>query len=66
MPDTYNGLKHANREDPNQIDVLNAWGQSLMMIRAWIALRLGVERDTLERRLRLDRQPYEFLELDLA
>ncbi|RKQ94578.1 hypothetical protein U746_0325 [Mycolicibacterium mucogenicum 261Sha1.1M5] len=66
FPDVYNGVKHANRAEQKHVEVLNSWGQSVMAVRSWIALRLGVAREELKQRLAQDRQPYEFIEVEQA
>lgn len=58
--DTYNGLKHANRAKPDDIDVMHAWAESIMVTRAWVALELGVSPDLVKSRLADDRQPRRF------
>lgn len=50
----YNGLKHANRAAPDDIDVINSWLRSVLVIRAWIALELGVSADEIKSRLNQD------------
>lgn len=37
---TYNALKHANRVLPDEVDVMNSWAESVMVVRAWVALNL--------------------------
>ncbi|MDM8084045.1 reverse gyrase [Cellulomonas cellasea] len=56
----YNGLKHANRAEPNPVDVLNAWRTSVMVVRAWVAIELGTPEDVVKVRLARDPQcrPY--------
>lgn len=60
----YNGLKHANRAEPDSVDVLNAWRESVMVVRAWVALELGVPPDEVKERLAQDpqRSPYVKIE----
>jgi len=41
---TYNGLKHANRQPPEEVDVANAWRECVLAVRAWVALELGCPR----------------------
>ena len=56
----YNGLKHANRAAPEEVDLINAWRESVLVVRAWVALELGVDSVLLTERLRQDpqRHPY--------
>lgn len=60
--DAYNGLKHANRDEPNWLDVLNAWRECVLVVRAWVAVELGVPRDALQLRLSVDPQRHPFEE----
>ena len=53
--ETYNALKHANRSEPDPVDVINAWQQSTLAARAWVAVELGVAHSTLKTRLTEDR-----------
>lgn len=57
---SYNGIKHANRQLPSDLDLLNSWRESIMVVRAWIALQLGLDAEMLKRRLMGDPQnsPY--------
>lgn len=66
MPDAYNGVKHANRTQPSDVDVMTAWGQSVMVVRAWVALRIGVPSGLVAERLLNDKQPRVFLPRDRA
>lgn len=52
----YNGLKHANRTEPEPIDVLNAWQRSVLVVRTWVAHELGVPDEDLKNRLAEDPQ----------
>lgn len=56
----YNGLKHANRVAPVEVDVMNVWREGVMAVRAWVALELGLNRAIVEDRLKYDpqRHPY--------
>lgn len=56
----YNGLKHANRSRPQDVDVMQAWAESVMVTRAWVALTLGVNSHLVKARLAEDRQPRRF------
>lgn len=61
---TYNALKHANRTLPDEVDVMNSWAESIMVIRAWIALELGTAMEVVKSRLADDRQPRQFVKGD--
>jgi hypothetical protein len=50
----YNGLKHANRAAPDNVDVLNSWLRSVLVVRGWMALELGVPRGQIKSRLQQD------------
>jgi hypothetical protein len=52
----YNGLKHANRAAPRDLDLVNAWRESVLTVRAWVALRLGTPENELATRLAADPQ----------
>lgn len=56
----YNGLKHANRAAPEEVDLINAWRESVLVVRTWVALELGVDSGSLTERLKKDpqRHPY--------
>jgi len=63
---TYNGLKHANRAAPDEIDVLNAWRESVVVVRAWVALELGIPPELVKQRLSRDPQRHPFVKLGSA
>lgn len=52
--EAYNGVKHANRAAPEPVDVINAWAKSVIVVRAWVALELGVPLADLKSRLEDD------------
>lgn len=57
----YNGVKHANRRLPNVLDVLNTWRESVLVVRAWVALELGVAPADVKRRLKQDPQAHPWV-----
>jgi hypothetical protein len=59
--ETYNGLKHANRRAPEEVDVANAWRECVLAIRAWVALELGVSPEQVTSRLKNDPQRHPFV-----
>lgn len=61
---TYNALKHANRTLPDEVDVMNSWAESVMVVRAWVALELGIATDVVKSRLANDKQPRHFVKVD--
>ena len=54
MTRAYNGIKHANRDLPEELDLLNRWMESVVVVRAWVARELGVQPEAVKRRLELD------------
>ena len=54
MTAAYNGVKHANRKSLDAVDNANAWRESVLVFRSWIALRLGVTSQTLIERIKKD------------
>lgn len=59
--EAYNGLKHANRDEPDPVDMINAWRESILVTRTWVALELGVPPTAAKERLQHDpqRHPYQ-------
>lgn len=57
----YNGLKHANRAEPDPLVVVNAWRESVMVVRAWVAVELGVAREDVKAQLEADPQSSAFV-----
>ncbi|MCU1440421.1 MAG: phosphonomutase [Rhodoglobus sp.] len=60
----YNALKHANRIAPEPIDMINSWRQSVLVVRAWVALELGTAAVALRPRLSEDPQAEAWLPAD--
>ena len=60
-PVYYNSIKHVNREECADIDILHTWRESILVARAWVAVELGVSKDELKQRLSIDpqRHPYQ-------
>lgn len=56
----YNGIKHANRKLPSELELLNRWRESVLVIRAWVARELGIAPEVVKNRLERDPQssPY--------
>lgn len=48
----YNGVKHANRPDPDPVDLFTSYKVGVRVVRAWIAMRLGVPKEIIYERLR--------------
>lgn len=59
--DVYNGIKHANREAPDMLDVFNAWRECVLVVRAWIAVELGVPQESIKDRLLRDPQRHGYV-----
>ncbi len=60
----YNGIKHANRELPTELELLNRWRESLLTVRVWVATELGVNASDILERLRYDPQTSAFVQLN--
>lgn len=52
--DVYMGSKHADREQPDHLTVLNTLRDNLLVLRYWIAQRLGVSGEVLDSNLTWD------------
>lgn len=52
--DTYRGVKHADNVKPQLLDMLNAHRENVLVMRFWLAGRLGVPLETLQARMPLD------------
>lgn len=52
--ESYMGVKHPDRETPHPLVLANTLRDNLLVLRFWIAGRLGVKRTALEQRLKLD------------
>lgn len=59
----YNGLKHANRKAPDELRTINAWRESVLAVRSWVASELGVDRTVLADRLQNDGQAYPYVSI---
>jgi len=57
---TYNSLKHANRKPPIEIDMINRWRETCLVLRAWVALELGTPRVDLTARIKEDAQSHPY------
>ncbi|BCW60315.1 hypothetical protein StoSoilB20_36620 [Arthrobacter sp. StoSoilB20] len=56
MADTYNALKHANRQLPQTVDIANCWREGVLLFRVWIAVELGADPEKLRERIARDPQ----------
>lgn len=54
--DAYSAVKHANRTPVDELDMLNVWRHTTLVMRAWFGLELGVPTEALRERLARDRQ----------
>jgi hypothetical protein len=61
---TYNGLKHANRAEPDGVDVINVWRECVIVTRAWVAIELGVPVDRVKERLAQDPQRHAYVKVE--
>lgn len=52
---SYMGVKHADNQTPDIVTLANAYRENALVLRYWVAGRLGCSADTLRRRL--DRDP---------
>jgi ApeA N-terminal domain 1 len=52
--DAYNGIKHANRDMPDPLTMVNTLRENRIVFRLWIAGRVRVPKSTLARNLELD------------
>jgi hypothetical protein len=63
LADTYRSLKHPDHDDPDSLVLLNLLRETRLVFRAWVAMRLGINRSALESNLKVDpmARPYERL-----
>ncbi|MBS1847189.1 MAG: hypothetical protein JST73_02840 [Actinobacteria bacterium] len=52
--DVHRALKHPDRADPDSLDAINTHRETLLVMRCWIAGKLGVSAVSIENGLRLD------------
>ena len=52
--DTYNGIKHADRPLPDQLSMRAVAEENTLVFRTWIASRIGVGKQVLQRNLQYD------------
>lgn len=59
--EAYSGVKHANRDMPDFLELANVQRENCLAFRLWVASRIGVSHETLSNRLRIDpmARPYE-------
>jgi len=43
---------------------MNCWADTVMVVRAWVAIELGTPTDVVKSRLAEDRQPREFTKVE--
>jgi hypothetical protein len=48
IADSYNGVKHADREYPDFLKTANAWRVSVFLFRVWVAEHVGMPPQTLQ------------------
>jgi hypothetical protein len=52
----YRGVKHPDNQNPDVLDLANTHRDNIIVLRAWVALSLGLAPQTLRHRLERDRQ----------
>jgi hypothetical protein len=57
----YNGIKHANRQLPTELELANRWRESVLIVRIWIACELGVAPSDVLKRVENDPQNSPFV-----
>jgi hypothetical protein len=57
----YNGIKHANRQLPTQLELANRWRESVLVVRIWTACELGVSPSVVLNRVEHDPQNSPFV-----
>lgn len=62
--ESYMGVKHPDREVPDGLILADTLRENLLVIRIWIAGRLGVAPETLEKRLNLDPHTKRYVQAD--
>jgi len=53
--DAYNGIKHADRPEVDTLDAINAWRESVLVFRFWVATQLRATGTTVKKRANDDR-----------
>lgn len=58
--DAYNGIKHADRPEVDMLDAINAWRESVLVFRLWVATRLRATGSAVRKTAAGDRmrEPY--------
>lgn len=59
----YMGLKHADRTLPNSLDLTNALRKSILVVRFWIAVQIGVHKNFLKEARKYDPLSKRFIEI---
>jgi hypothetical protein len=62
MANTYNSVKHANRDLPQAVDVANSWREGALLFRTWVASELGVDHNELRTRITRDPLIHPYIE----
>lgn len=57
----YNGIKHANRQLPTELELANRWRESVLIVRIWVACELGVAPSDILKRVEHDPQNNPFI-----
>ncbi|MBB2921315.1 HEPN domain-containing protein [Cellulomonas cellasea] len=59
----YNGIKHANRDLPDPIEILNRTRECQLVFRSWVAHRLGMAPELLQQAVDRDPMVHEYVAL---
>ena len=59
----YMGLKHADRTMPDSLDLINALRKSILVVRFWIAVQIGVHKNFLKEARKYDPLSKRFIEI---
>lgn len=60
IANSYNGIKHANREFPELISSANSWRVGVLLFRMWAATKVGMPSSRLEKLVSIDGFSNEF------
>ena len=60
----YMGLKHADCELPDSLDLINALRKSILVVRFWVAHQLGVHENVLKEGRKYDPLSKPFIGID--
>ena len=58
---SYMGVKHADKPTPDMLTLANAYRENALVLRYWLASKLGCAQATLAKRLQQDPLGFEYL-----